>query len=51
MFIKHGDGKIVAVVETEELTDEQKKAAKNISASKIKQSKTDETDKQDAGSN
>ena len=51
MFIKHGDGKIVAVVETDELTDEQKKTAKNISTNRIKKSKTDETDKQDAGSN
>ena len=48
-FIKHGDGKIVAVVETDELTAEQKKAAKNMST--IKKSKTDETEKQDAGSN
>ena len=37
-FIKHGDGKIMAVVETEELTEEQKKAAKNISANKNNQS-------------
>jgi hypothetical protein len=49
MFVKHGDGKIVSVVDTEELTEEQKKVAKNIA---VKQSKkTDETDNQDAGSN
>ena len=48
-FIKHGDGKIVSVVETDELTEEQKKAAKSIAVNKAK--KTDGTDKQGAGSN
>lgn len=49
-FIKHGDGKIVSVVETDELTEEQKKAAKNLAS--IKQSKkTDDTDNLGAGSN
>jgi len=31
MFIKHGDGKIVSVVDEGELTDVQKKAAKDLS--------------------
>ena len=30
MFIKHGDGKIVSVVEEEELTDFQKKSVKDL---------------------
>lgn len=28
MFIKHGDGKIVGILDTEELTEEQKKSVK-----------------------
>jgi len=31
MFIKHGDGKILSVVETDEMTEEQKKTAKDLS--------------------
>ncbi len=42
MFIKHGDGKILSVVETEEMTEEQKKAAKDLSKKLVKQS--DESD-------
>lgn len=38
MFIKHGDGKIVSVVETEELTDLQKKSVKDLSNQVLKQS-------------
>lgn len=38
MFIKRGDGKILSVVETDELTEEQKKAAKNLSKTTVKQS-------------
>lgn len=30
-FIKHGDGKIVSVIDPEELTEEQKKALKEAS--------------------
>ena len=41
MFIKHGDGKILAVVPEEELTEEQKKTAKDLSKRFIK---TDESD-------
>jgi hypothetical protein len=35
-FIKHGDGKIVSVLDEEELTDEQKKAVKDLSKQNIK---------------
>jgi len=39
-FIKHGDGKIVSVVDPEELTEEQKKALKEAAllAEKSKES-------------
>lgn len=30
MFVKHGDGNIVSVLEEEELTDEQKKALEDL---------------------
>ncbi len=36
MFIKHGDGKIVSVLDSEELTEEQKKAAKDLSNKTVK---------------
>jgi hypothetical protein len=42
MFIKHGDGKILSVVETEEMTEEQKKAARDLSKKVVKTS--EETD-------
>lgn len=35
MFIKHGDGKIVSVVETDEMTEAQKKAALTLSKKKV----------------
>jgi hypothetical protein len=38
MFIKHGDGKIMTVLEEEELTEDQKKAAKDLSKQMVKQS-------------
>jgi hypothetical protein len=38
MFIKHGDGKILNVVDGEELTEEQKKAVKDVSRKLVKQS-------------
>lgn len=38
MFIKHGDGKILNVVNSEELTEEQKKAVKDVSKKLVKQS-------------
>lgn len=34
MFIKNGDGKIMSVIETEELTEEQKKIAKKLADKK-----------------
>jgi hypothetical protein len=39
-FIKHGgiDGKIVSIVDEKELTDEQKKSAKDLSEKTIKTS-------------
>lgn len=48
MFIKHGDGKIISVVEPEELTEEQKKVAKSIT---VQSKKTVDDNKQNAGSN
>jgi len=41
MFIKHGDGKIVSVIEEDELTDAQKKTAKDLSKKPVKSGKTD----------
>lgn len=38
MFIKHGDGKILNVVDGEELTEDQKRAVKDRSKELIKQS-------------
>lgn len=37
-FIKHGDGKIVSVIEEEELTENQKKAVKDMAISQVKTS-------------
>jgi len=37
MFIKHGDGKIVTVLEEEEVTEEQKKTAKEVMKQLVKQ--------------
>jgi hypothetical protein len=42
MFIKHGDGKILNIVDGDALTDEQKNAVKKVSKELVKQS--DETD-------
>lgn len=41
MFIKHGDGKIVSVLDEESLSEEQKKALKNMNKQVVKQSETD----------
>jgi len=38
MFIKHGDGKIMTVIEEDELTDAQKKSSKDLSKQMVKQS-------------
>ncbi len=37
-FIKHGDGKIVDVLNEDELTEDQKKAVKRMSKEFVKQS-------------
>lgn len=44
MFIKHGDGQIMTVIDEEELTEKQKKAVKDISKKIVKQSNKDNTD-------
>lgn len=36
-FIKHGDGKIVSVIESDELTDNQKNAVKELVSQQIKE--------------
>ncbi len=41
-FIKHGDGKIVGIVEPGKLTDEEKAAVKQVAEKIVKES--DETD-------
>lgn len=51
MFVKHGDGKIVSVIDEQELNDEQKKALKDLSKKVVKTSKdkTNSTDETDSG--
>jgi hypothetical protein len=36
MFIKHGDGKIVSVIDEDELTEKQKKSVKDLSNQSVK---------------
>jgi hypothetical protein len=43
MFIKHGDGKIMSVVDGDELTDAQKKAAKDLSKNSVKSEQETDT--------
>ena len=43
MFIKHGDGKIMSVVDEDELTDVQKKATKDLSKKSVKSGDESET--------
>jgi hypothetical protein len=51
MFIKHGDGKILNVVDGEELTEDQKKAIKDRSKELVKQSdETTDSSKKKSGS-
>jgi hypothetical protein len=51
MFIKHGDGKIVAVIEEEDLTEDQKLAADELKKQVIKKSvKTDPSNVKKSGS-
>jgi hypothetical protein len=51
-FIKHGDGKIVDVLDETELTDDQKKAVKQMSKELVKQSdeSTDSSKQKKSGS-
>lgn len=48
MFIKHGDGKIVTVLEQEQLTEEQKKSVKKVAVQSDKQ--TDASTEKKSGS-
>jgi hypothetical protein len=51
-FIKHGDGKIVDVLDETDLTDDQKKAVKQMSKELVKQSdeSTDSSKQKKSGS-
>lgn len=49
MFVKYGDGKIVTVLDEEELTDAQKKALKDLSQSQVKQTDTKDSDSKKSG--
>ena len=50
MFVKHGVGNIVSVLNEEELTDEQKKAIEDLQKKKDKSSKDKfSSDSQDEG--
>ena len=51
MFIKTGDGKILSVVETEEVTEEQKKTAQILSQQVVTQSdgNTDASEEKESG--
>ena len=45
MFIKHGDVKIVGVVEPDKLTDDEKKAVKQVTEKIVKESDESDTSK------
>ena len=45
MFLKYGDGTIVSVLDEEELTEEQKKTAKDLSQKTVKKAEELETQK------
>ena len=51
MFIKHGDGKIMTVIEEDELSDAQKKVSQDLSKQMVKQSDqdTDASNKKKSG--
>lgn len=51
-FIKHGDGKIVGIVDSDALTDSEKKAVKQVTEQIIKESDevTDTSKKKKSGS-
>jgi hypothetical protein len=40
-FIKRGEGKIVSIIEEDDLTDAQKKAAEDLSGKTVKSNNTD----------
>jgi hypothetical protein len=44
MFIKHGDGKIMTVLDEEELTEQQKQSVNDLSKKLTKQSEDDSAD-------
>lgn len=51
MFIKHGIGKILSVVEDDDMNEQQKKAIKDLSKKVIKQSEdTDSSEMKKSGS-
>lgn len=50
MFIKHGEGKIMSVVDPDELTEEQKKTAKDLQKSKHSSAQTDTSTTKKSGS-
>jgi hypothetical protein len=50
MFIKHSDGKIVSVIEEDELTDAQKKTAKDLSNKSVKSGNADSSNVKKSGS-
>lgn len=51
MFIKHGDGKIVSVVDEDELTEVQKKATKDLSKKPVQSGdKADTSSQKKSGS-
>lgn len=50
MFIKHGDGKIVAIIEEETLTPEQKLAANKMKKQIKKESETESSELKTSGS-
>jgi hypothetical protein len=45
MFIKHSDGKILNVVDSDDLTETQKRAVKEVSEQIVKQSDESDTSK------
>lgn len=51
MFIKRGDGKILSVVEDDDMTEQQKKTVKDLSNKVVKQSEdTDSSEVKKSGS-
>jgi len=50
MFIKRGDGKIVSVIKEDDLTDAQKKTAKDLSDKTVESEDTDTSKAKKSGS-